>query len=67
MKSGSGLIWIAGAALLVMAMPSVSTEWPVEREEALVSMGTERLLVTVGAWLGGFAFEGTDLAQASME
>lgn len=66
MKSGSGLIR-TGAALLVMEMAFVSTEWPVEREEALVSEGTERLLVAVGARLGGFAFEGTDLAQDSTE
>jgi hypothetical protein len=51
----------------VMAMTSVSTEWPVEQEEVLVSEGTEQLLIMVGAQLGGFAFEGTDLAQDSME
>ena len=47
MKSGSGLIQMGGAAVLVMAMACVSTERPVEQEEALVSEGTVRLALIV--------------------
>lgn len=55
-------------------MASVSTEWPVEREDAFVSEGTVVVVVVLlmvgarlGAWLGGFALMGIDSAQELTE
>jgi hypothetical protein len=45
MASGFSLIQTGGAPILVMVMAPVSTEWPAEWEEALVSEGTAVVVV----------------------